>query len=187
MSFTNATDDSLFISQHSDVPYEQITVSYMMQEKLSGLDSAVFYHGESGMIIGPYDAETHFAYIKVQSIDSSLFMHVGNVFLSPQKRGISVEATRKLADSLAASVHHIDDYKRICSAYSDDSNTSPACELDWFSEGVMVASFEKEIKKHHKGDCFVAYTEYGYHVVMLLDESIRKRSRVRYCILYLKK
>lgn len=183
--FADAPNDSLFTQQHSDIPYESGEAIRSTNEPITGLDSVVYFHGMSGMIIGPFDAQTHMAYVKVQAIDSSLFMHVGNVFLTPIKHG-GVSTTYALAQKLAAEVHDSSDYMRICTL-TDDNNTSPLCDLGWFSEGVMVKPFEQAIKQHRKGDCFAVQTTFGSHVVMVLDDSVRKRTRVKYCVLYLKK
>lgn len=185
--FYNTTDDSIFISKYSKEPYQKYTAQrYFMSHSFDLFsDSLVFYHYKKGDIFGPYEQDSSVFYVKVTNVDSSLRMRVGNIYLDPQIKGN--DKIDNLALQILRTAQKKNNFDDLCKKYKDDSNSSYDCDLGWFFEGAMVIEFEKEVKKHVKGEYFIVATRFGKHVVKVIDNPIRDKCKAEYIFLYLDK
>ena len=116
-------------------------------------------------------------YVKNISVDSSFRMRVGNIWLSPEKRGESID---KLAEDILKTVTRTNDFDAMRKVYSDDGNANYDADLGWVFQGTMVKEFEDEVLKHKKGDYFIVATRFGKHIVKMIDNPVFDRSKVEY-------
>lgn len=182
--FITTNDDSVFITKHSKEPYQRFEVSHFtFLQKFSPIDSLIFYRTHKRTLIGPLSIDSNIIYIKITSIDSLFRMRVGNIWLSPDKRG--ADKIDKLAKDILETVTRTGDFNAMSKEYSDDSNTNFEADLGWFFQKTMVPEFEQEVLKHKKGDCYIVSTMYGKHVVKTIESPVLDRSKVEYVLLYL--
>lgn len=181
--FAVTKDDSVFITKHSIEAYKKYSIQRTMGLNIfSPLDSLIFFNGAKGKVIGPLNFNDQIVYIKVTAIDSSFRMRVGNIWLSPEKRG--QENIGKLADEILKTVIRTNDFEAMRKEYSDDMNERYEADLGWIFQGVMVNEFEIEVLKHKKGDYFIVDSRFGKHVVKTIDDPVLDRSKVEYVLLF---
>lgn len=184
--FAVTKDDSVFITKHSIEAYKKYSIQRTMGLNIfSPLDSLIFFNGAKGKVIGPLNFNDQIVYIKVTAIDSSFRMRVGNIWLSPEKRG--QENIGKLADEILKTVIRTNDFDAMRKEYSDDLNERYEADLGWFFQGVMVNEFEIEVLKHKKGDYYIVDSRFGKHVVKTIDDPVLDRSKVEYVLLFFNK
>ena len=181
--FAVTKDDSVFITKHSIEAYKKYSIQRTMGLNIFiPLDSLIFFNGAKGKVIGPLNFNDQIVYIKVTAIDSSFRMRVGNIWLSPEKRG--QENIGKLADEILKTVIRTNDFEAMRKEYSDDMNERYEADLGWLFQGVMVNEFEIEVLKHKKGDYFIVDSRFGKHVVKTIDDPVLDRSKVEYVLLF---
>ena len=184
--FAVTKDDSVFITKHSIEAYKKYSIQRTMGLNIfSPLDSLIFFNGAKGKVIGPLNFNDQIVYIKVTAIDSSFRMRVGNIWLSPEKRG--QENIGKLADEILKTVIRTNDFDAMRKEYSDDLNERYEADLGWIFQGVMVNEFEIEVLKHKKGDYYIVDSRFGKHVVKTIDDPVLDRSKVEYALLFFNK
>ena len=184
--FAVTKDDSVFITKHSIEAYKKYSIQRTMGLNIfSPLDSLIFFNGAKGKVIGPLNFNDQIVYIKVTAIDSSFRMRVGNIWLSPEKRG--QENIGKLADEILKTVIRTNDFDAMRKEYSDDLNERYEADLGWIFQGVMVNEFEIEVLKHKKGDYYIVDSRFGKHVVKTIDDPVLDRSKVEYVLLFFNK
>ena len=184
--FAVIKDDSVFITKHSIEAYKKYSIQRTMGLNIfSPLDSLIFFNGAKGKVIGPLNFNDQIVYIKVTAIDSSFRMRVGNIWLSPEKRG--QENIGKLADEILKTVIRTNDFDAMRKEYSDDLNERYEADLGWIFQGVMVNEFEIEVLKHKKGDYYIVDSRFGKHVVKTIDDPVLDRSKVEYALLFFNK
>jgi hypothetical protein len=184
--FAVTKDDSVFITKHSIEAYKKYSIQRTMGLNIfSPLDSLIFFNGAKGKVIGPLNFNDQIVYIKLTAIDSSFRMRVGNIWLSPEKRG--QENIGKLADEILKTVIRTNDFDAMRKEYSDDLNERYEADLGWIFQGVMVNEFEIEVLKHKKGDYYIVDSRFGKHVVKTIDDPVLDRSKVEYALLFFNK
>jgi peptidyl-prolyl cis-trans isomerase D len=182
--FRSAKKDSIFILKYSDKKEFSFKIDIWLGRKLDEVDSMVF-HSNVQDVVGPFETDTHYVWIKVVRADSSIKMRAGNIWINFQSIGWdSAYAKAKRIFDLAAQGTLFDN---LCDLYAEDSNKKRDCDLGWFWDGTMVKVFSEEIKKRKKGGIFIVKTEYGWHVVKMLDNPRLDKIAVRAMPLYLKK
>lgn len=183
-AFATTTNDSVFISTYSKVSYEKhIAQRYTLPHVFDEADSLIFYHTNAGDILGPFEMDSFIVYVKVLSVDSAIRMRVGNIYLNPKKRGES--NTEKLSKELLTQLQKNNNFDAVCQKYADDNNKNKECDLGWFFQGVMVSEFEEEVLNHKKDAIFIVNTQFGKHIVKMIDNPVLDRYKVEYTFLYL--
>lgn len=184
--FSTTQNDSLFAIKYSKMLYQKFILQRItFPTAFSPLDSIIFYTGSKGKIIGPVYLDSIVVFIKITSVDSLFRMRVGNIWLSPEKRG--ADKIDKLAENILNTVIRTGDFDAMRKEFSDDYNNNYDADLGWFFQGTMVNEFDDEVLKHRKGDYFIASTRYGKHIVKIIENPVLDRSKVEYVLLYLDK
>lgn len=184
--FMQTSNDSEFVIKHSAMPFEKYTANrFVLNYRFEPTDSLVFHHHQKGDLLGPYTLDSLTAYVKVLSVDSSLRMRAGSIFLNPEKKGKD-SVNMLVKQILASAKKNPASFDEYCHKYNDNTNDQPDCDLGWFFQKVMVPEFEKAVLKHKKGDIFVVETKEGKYVVKLIDEPVKDRFAVTYTIFYFK-
>jgi peptidyl-prolyl cis-trans isomerase D len=87
------------------------------------------------------------------------------------------------ADSLLSLVQRGSHFELLAMEHSDDNGTRfNGGDLGWFPEGMMVGPFNDACFAAKKGDKFIVETQFGFHIVELLDRS-REVKKVQVAIL----
>ncbi len=184
--FKTAENDSIFIRNHSKIPYELLTASRgTIPYTFNNLDSLLFYHHHLGDVVGPFDADDLLGYVKIVAVDSSIRMKVRTIFLSPNNR--EPDSTALLATAILDSIKKNGNFNEMCTRYSEDDNQKYGCELPWFFQTVMVNEFEEAVIDKKKDDVLLVKSRYGSHIVQVMENPLLDRCKIDYVVLYLRK
>ena len=128
-------------------------------------------------IFGPFLQNDSVVFYKSLFIDSMKVARVGNIWID-KNRGL--ETAKSIAEDILKNINAGKDFNNYCILYSDDRNKMKDCDIGWFYYSSMVEPFSKVVFEHKKGDVFIVQTEYGYHVVKMLDNIKKERKSMRY-------
>jgi hypothetical protein len=180
--FKNAANDSVFIVSEMKQSYHKYTVDRLSQYVYwNALDSAAF-ELKKGDVCGPVLMNDTGYVIKTVEVDSDLMMHVGQIFVGPDR--IGRDSAQAIAERILKKINSGTSFEKLCPTTYATQEEETQCDLGWFVRGVMVAEFEAAILKHKKGDVFIVETHYGFHVVKVLDDTARRRTSVKYDLYY---
>jgi hypothetical protein len=184
-AFANTEDVQEFISAYSIDTFTTHEVKdYRPYQKFNAVDSALFYAPLKG-IVGPFETNGVLTWYKVIQIDSAMRMRAGNVFIDP---GVTSELkAQQLSKEILYVAQKGKSFDELCKKYKNDSNSNYECDLGWFFEGMMVKEFENELLRHPKGAVFIVKTQFGWHVVKVLDNHVKDRYKVTAVPLFLQK
>jgi peptidyl-prolyl cis-trans isomerase D len=128
-------------------------------------------------IFGPYQENGSFKIAKIiNAADRPDSVHVRHILLAPGQDK-SLEKTRLAADSLIRLIKSGTSFETLAKANSVDQGSSQlGGDLGWFQEGKVVLPFNNACFTAKKGEIVKAETNYGIHIIEVLDQSksIRK-------------
>ena len=110
------------------------------------------------------DKETE---IRYQS-DSVMVRHL---LIQPNEE-INIDSARIIIDDLKYMIEEGADFNSLARNYSDDKGSAQyGGDLGWISQGIMVPAFNDACFNANKGDLFIVKTQFGFHLVELIDIS----------------
>ena len=87
-------------------------------------------------------------------------------------QGQSIEASKKLADSIATLVRKGGNFAELANEYSaDKGSAAQGGDLGWFREGMMVKPFNDACFNGNKGEIVTVESQFGVHIIQVLDKS----------------
>ena len=170
--FKNTDNDSLFVKQNSDAPFNN---EYLSREQLpSNIDSTLF-DAEKGTVIGPYREGDAFRLAKVTdfkySPDSVKARHILIKIANNDTTAVLAKA-----DSLKKVIKGGKKFDEIAKNVSEDiGSATNGGDLGWFTEGAMVKPFNDASFVGKKGDMPVVISQFGVHLIEILDKSAEKK------------
>jgi hypothetical protein len=179
--FRAANNDSLFVIQHSDLPYSEILVDFSWYA-----DSSVkqlrqdLLKAETGSVLGPYYSDTTVVYVKITGSDSAFMARVGNIWIDINR---GRETALQIANKVLSEIKNGKSFDLYCHLYSDDKNKAKDCDLGWIYHTQMIEAFAEEITRHKKDDVYLVETTYGFHIVKSLADPYRQKKTIRYVTL----
>lgn len=180
----NAKEDSLFVLANSD------DGMYMKMNLRSGTfpvgaDSA-FLKASIGDVLGPFNQGETISIFKIvgnsTSADSAkvrhiLFAYKGGASASPDITRTKEQAKAK-ADSLQKAIKRGAKMEDLVEKFTDDPGSKAGNKGDygWFTrESGFVEPFKDAGFNNNKGDVVVVETDFGYHVIQVLDKTAPSR------------
>lgn len=86
------------------------------------------------------------------------------------------ETAKSEADSLLQLIRSGEDFETLAMEFSDDQGSAQlGGDLGWFEEGQMITPFNNACFEGQKGDIDIVETDFGYHIVEILDQGGRSR------------
>jgi peptidyl-prolyl cis-trans isomerase D len=167
--FITSADDSLFVNQNSD---NSTAPQYYKANILNkNLDSALF-NSPIGSVAGPIIENGYYVIAKKMGEKSaSDSCKARHILLQPQKQE-DVEPMRKLRDSLLVVLKNGGDFAAIAAQYSnDESNKRDTGNLGWFTEGMMVKSFNDSAFAAKPGQYKLVDSEFGFHILYVQNQT----------------
>jgi peptidyl-prolyl cis-trans isomerase D len=165
--FEKADDMIQFVNMESDVPFDE--KNYSANELPDTLDKVLF-NASVGSTFGPYFEENAFRISRLAAIkylpDSVKARHI--LLRATQSNFQTVMQT---ADSLINLIKSGSDFNSLAMMYSSDGSAQSGGDLGWFKEGDMVKPFSDSCFLAKKGDIKKIVTQYGVHVVQIMDQS----------------
>lgn len=180
--FNETEDYEDFLSQNSDLPYED---RFVFRDQLPSEFRDDLFNLEEGETFGPYEHDGYWKISKLveaqQIPDSAKASHIlvayeGLQFAQDVTR--SKEEASALADSIADVVRKDNSkFDALAAQYSaDNSNKEDGGDLGYFGPGDMVPEFDQFVFNNDEGDIDVIETDFGYHVIYIEEQSDRERA-----------
>jgi len=156
-----------FINLNSDIPYNP--ANYKFGELPETINDFMFA-AEVGDIYGPYFENEAYKLAKLVEInylpDS---VHARHILLPVNQN--NVNNMFALADSLKKMLENGADFASLAKTNSADGTAQNGGDLGWFKESDMVRSLSDSVFFGNEGDIKIVGTQYGIHVVEILDQS----------------
>lgn len=171
------SEDSSFIAQESE--NGSINIQNFTKKTMIVRDSSIFT-STPGTVFGPYNEGAYFKVYKLQAInsvaDSARVRHILVGTNDPQtKQPIrSAQQAKKDADSVLVLLKDKKvSFDSLVTSYSNDMGSKTnGGDYGWFDEAAgFVAPFKYAGLLGTKGGLSVVETEFGYHIIEVLDVS----------------
>ncbi len=165
--FETAEDIINFITMESDLPFDER--NYGVGELPDTLSDNLF-NATIGTSFGPYFTDNSYRISRLANVrylpDSVKARHI---LLRAQQA--NAQEINKLADSLMNLIKGGSDFAMMAMLHSGDGSAQNGGDLGWFKDGEMVKPFNDTCFLGKKGDVKKVITQYGIHVVQILDQS----------------
>lgn len=167
--FETTDDVEDFVNQNSDVPYSE---NYYSKGELPIIIDSIMFSEKPGFTYGPYIEGDNYYIAKLVGFeflpDS---VHARHILIAPNENR-SLEQAKALADSLKQVLKNGANFSALAKQYSDDKGSvNEGGDLKWFGRNVMVKPFEKAVFEAKKDEYVIAETQYGYHIIQVLEKS----------------
>jgi peptidyl-prolyl cis-trans isomerase D len=171
--FASATDAVQFINNTSDTRH---TGFYL---PLSGIpDSLKAFVKKENLkeVYGPYLENGSYKLARVlDASDRPDSVHARHILISP-KQNMTLEQVRLKADSLVKVLKSGLSFQIVAITNSDDQGSAQVGgDLGWIKEGQMVVPFNNACFTTKKGVLTTVETNYGIHIIEVLDQSKKVR------------
>jgi peptidyl-prolyl cis-trans isomerase D len=189
-------EDSAFIFNNSE--NQNMDIATFKKGMISPNIDSTIYTAPIGTVYGPYMENNMIKVSKLMNISSSLdSAKVRHLLIAYKGSGASQEVTRskeeakKMADSLLAVIKKGAKFGELVKAYSDDGGkrmppdkketddwTGKEGNYGWLNEGSrFVEPFKRFGLDGKKGDMAVVESQFGYHIMEILDVSKGRENR----------
>jgi len=186
--FGESSNDSVFISKHSLIPYKSYTAQMHSSLHPLGnhLDSMAFKRN-AGRVVKCFENDTMQVYLKVTKVDSAIKLRVGNIWLDP--KGITPDSLNRLSDHVLRTAQlGVISFDELCQSYSGTKGQDLSdCDLGWFYPETMVEEFYQASLWHTKGEIYTVETQFGKHIVKTLEDPAKDRWKVSYVLMGVRK
>lgn len=166
--FEAAEDIENFVTMESDLPFDER--NYGAGELPDTLNDVLF-NAAKGTSFGPYFLNNSYRISRLAAIkylpDSVKARHI---LLRAQQADNNNQLFR-LADSLVNLIKGGSDFSMLAMLHSRDGSAQNGGDLGWFKDGEMVKPFNDTCFLSKKGDVKKVITQYGIHIVQILDQS----------------
>lgn len=176
--FAEIENAASFVNANSDLPYDSAWKS--RKDVPAELEAVIFdQNNGAGFVYGPYENEGYYNIAKILETenrsDSLMASHIlvsyANAFRSNATR--TKEDAEKLADSLLKVIKKDSSkIETLAKSFSDDpSAQTNNGDLGWFTDGMMVYSFNEFVQDNKVGTIGMVETPFGYHIIKVTDRN----------------
>jgi peptidyl-prolyl cis-trans isomerase D len=166
--FESTTDVASFINIESDIPYDDQNHTY---DELSENINDFMFSAKTGDVFGPYQENESYRLARLVEInflpDS---VNARHILIQPDQSNNTALA-KQTADSLKNLIDNGADFAMLALQNSADGSAQDGGDLGWFREGRMVKPFSDACFEGKKGDVLVVQTQFGYHIIEILNQS----------------
>lgn len=162
-----------FINLSSDIRHNEVFTSiddvpemihdFVLQEK-------------TDEVYGPYLEDETYKIARLIAVENRPdTVHARHILISPNAYRTADEAQNE-ADSLLQLIRSGESFESLANEFSDDQGSAQlGGDLGWFEEGQMVTPFNNACFEGEKGDIDIVETDFGYHIVEILDQSSKSK------------
>jgi len=170
--FSTSTNDSLFVSLNSDLPFDD---NFVAQSALvSDVQKQLF----ANIISGVSEVYREGDFYKITKMiarssrpDSVKARHI----LVRINEGEAPDVARVRADSLFELAKKGSDFAALAKANSSDPGSAEkGGDLGFFAEGMMVKPFNDASFGGKKGDMVLVQSDFGFHIINITDQKGKK-------------
>ena len=175
--FATIDNAANFVSANSDLPYDSTWKS--RKDVPAELESVIFDAKSVGTVYGPYENDGYYNVAKVLDMQNRSDSLMASHILVGYQGALRSTATRTKEDakSLADSLLNVikKDSKKIetlAKSFSDDpSAQTNNGDLGWFTDGMMVYTFNEFVQNNKVGTVGMVETPFGYHIIKVTDRN----------------
>jgi len=174
-NFQNTTNDSMFVSLNSDLPYNP---TYFSAEQLPAAIKDKVAGAALGTTFGPYKEQNFYVVSKLldkKPSDSTLSRHIlvsykGNQAGANETR--TKEEAKKLADSIGAVLKATPaKFAEFLKYSSDPGSAGQGGSVGWTTPATpFVPEYLSFLANNGKGATGVVETQFGYHIINIEDK-----------------
>ena len=174
-NFQNTTNDSMFVSLNSDLPYNP---TYFSADQLPASIKDKVAGAAVGTTFGPYKEQNFYVVSKVldkKPSDSTLSRHIlvsykGNQAGANETR--TKEQAKKLADSIGAILKATPaKFAEFLKYSSDPGSAGQGGSVGWTTPATpFVPEYLSFLANNSKGATGVVETQFGYHIINIEDK-----------------
>ncbi|PNW27601.1 peptidylprolyl isomerase [Formosa algae] len=182
LGFAQVKDNETFVNSNSDIKFDN---RFVFKSALPKNLADSLYNKSIGSIYGPYKDN---GFLKLSKLVAETFMpdsakarHILIPFVG--SRGATAETTltevaaKKTADSVMAIVKaNPSKFVDMLDLSADKVSNEKEGVLDWFTYNAMVPEFRDYTFQNSKGDVGVVKTDFGYHVIEILDQTSKEKA-----------
>ncbi len=173
--------DSIYVLQNSDAG--MFTKTYLHPGQFPAGSDSAFLKAKNGDVLGPFSNGENLTVYKVynqkSSIDSAKVRHILIAYKGGERAGPEITRTKAEAKIKADSILRVvksgkTKMEDIVEKTTDDPGSKQGNKGDygWFAEeSGFVQEFKDAGFKNPKGATIVVETDFGYHVIQVLDKS----------------
>lgn len=174
-NFQNTTNDSMFVSLNSDLPFNP---QYFSAEQLPSQIKDKVAGASIGSTFGPYKEQNFYVVSKIldkKPSDSTLSRHIlvtykGNQAGANETR--SKDEAKKLADSIGAVLKaNPAKFTEMLKYSADPSSAAQGGSVGWTTPATpFVPEYLSFLANNGKGATGVVETQFGYHIINIEDK-----------------
>ena len=175
-SLANVSDTAIasYVTEYSEVPYNDAFVS---ETELSGNYASTLFKLSKGAVFGPYEDNGYSNLTKMiakKKNGKAKARHILVAFKGAARAQESISRSksqaRKKAYALLRKARSGSDFAQLARENSDGPSGPNGGDLPEFTKEEMVAPFSDFVFRNRKGAKGVVETEFGYHVIEVLDK-----------------
>ena len=183
--FTETDNIANFVNGNSDQRYDSTWKS--RTDVPAAIEKVIFDEGnQPGFVYGPYFDDNAFNMVRIMDLqnraDSLKASHIlisFNGALRSEDTVTTKEQAKMRADSilnaLKKNAKSTDLFEKLATKYSSDKGSAEkGGDLDWFTDGVMVPTFNEFVMNNPVGQMGVVESPFGYHVIKVTGKTEMK-------------
>jgi peptidyl-prolyl cis-trans isomerase D len=175
-SLANVLDSAIasYVNEYSEVPYSDTFVS---ESEISGNYANTLFKLSTGTVFGPYEDNGYSKLTKMIAKRKNGKAKARHILLAYKGAARAQESVtrsksqaRKEAYALLRKARRGNDFSQLARENSDGPSGPNGGELPEFTKEDMVTPFSDFVFRNRKGAKGVVETEFGYHVIEVLDK-----------------
>ena len=174
--FASIENAANFVNANSDLPYDSAWKS--RTEVPAEFEKAIFENGQ-GFVFGPYEKDGYYNVAKVLNVENRSDSLMASHILVGYTGALRSTATRTKdeAKTLADSILNVvkkdsSKIEALAKDFSDDpSAQTNNGDLGWFTDGMMVYTFNEFVQDNNVGTVGMVETPFGYHIIKVTDRN----------------
>ena len=179
--FASSDNPISFVNANSDQRYDSTWLG--RKEVPQQIEKTVFDSGNGvGFVFGPYEDQEAFNLVRIIDLqERSDSLRASHILISYEGAMRSTDSiTKEQAQAKADSLLNVlkknpkneDLFAELAGQFSTDpSSKEKGGDLDWFTDGTMVAPFNDFVMNNPVGTMGVVETPFGFHVIKVTDKT----------------
>ena len=180
--FTATDNVASFVNANSDARYDSTWMS--RTDVPAVIESVVFDNGnQPGFVFGPYFDNDAYNLVRIVDLQNRADSLKASHILIPYVGALRSEDTittkeraQAIADSLAnvlkKNVKKPELFAELANQFSSDKGSAEkGGDLDWFTDGVMVPTFNEYVMNNPVGQIGVVESPFGFHVIKVTGKT----------------
>lgn len=173
---TSVQEDSFLVVREAEERWFDTT--YYGKGKLFEQIDSIAHASEKGTVLPPYIENNKYKLCKVidwkMMPDSVKARHI--LIKVPEGDTVAKAKAKVRIDSIYNAIKKNKNFDALAKKLSEDEGSGEkGGDLGWFTVGRMVQEFQYACFNGKKGDMPIVYTQFGYHLIEIMDQSALTR------------